>query len=88
VTVTGHKRYIPVTVSSKKGRKFVITLLTLKGHHHKAVAYATLKHGGTKTVNVALAASVKTGKYLLVVRVFDLHGHGLGRQISLAFIIT
>jgi hypothetical protein len=37
---------------------------------------------------VALSKSVKTGKYLLIVRVFDLHGHGLGRQISVAFILV
>jgi photosystem II stability/assembly factor-like uncharacterized protein len=88
VTITGRKRFIPVRVSAKKARKFVITVLTIKGHHHVAVAYATLKKKGSKTVNVQLAKSVKTGKYLLIVRVFDLHGHGLGRDISVAFILA
>jgi photosystem II stability/assembly factor-like uncharacterized protein len=88
VTITGRKgRFIPVGISCKHARKFVITVLTIKGHHHRAVAYATCKKGH-KTVKVFLAKSVKTGTYLLVVRVFTIGGHGLGVKITVAFILV
>jgi hypothetical protein len=90
VTVTGRKgRFVPVIVSSKKGRRFVVTLLTIKGHHHVVPAVSlTLKHGGTRTIHVNLSSKVKTGKYLIVVRLFTLAGHGIGRQITLAFLLV
>jgi len=89
VTVTGHGRFIPVKVASKPGRTFVLTLLTVKGHHHVVPAVkATLRKGGKKTVNIGLNSKVKTGKYLLVVRVFNLAGKGTGRQITFAFVLV
>jgi hypothetical protein len=90
VTVTGRRgRFIPVVVKSKKGRRFVITLLTVKGHHHVVPAVkVTLRKGGKKTVHVNIPSKVKSGKYLLAVRVFSLSGHALGRKISVLFILV
>lgn len=88
VTITGRKgRFIPVVISCKQPRFFVINVLTLTGNHHKAVAYATC-HKGRMTVHVGLARSVKTGEYLLSVRIFTLGGHGLAHKVNVAFILV
>jgi hypothetical protein len=88
-TITGRAgRFIPVFISTKKPRKFVLTIVTFKGNHHVAVAFATLKKKGHETVELRLAKNTKPGKYLILVRVFTLGGHGLALKVTVAFILV
>jgi photosystem II stability/assembly factor-like uncharacterized protein len=92
VTVKGRKgRFIPVVLKANKPRKFVITLVTLAKHHPKTLATlkVTINHG-TRTVHLAIANSVKSGSYRLVVKVFTTgkHSHGVGRSVKQVFVLT
>jgi len=80
-------RFVPVRISTKAPRNFVLEILTPKRpHHHVATLKAHLRHGA-KTVRIPLPRKLKNGRYLIVVRVFK-GTHGLGRSIRQAFIIT
>ena len=83
----GKGRNVPVRISTRAPRNFVLEILTPKRpYHHVATVKTSLKKG-SKTVKIKLPSRLKNGKYLIVVRVFK-GKHGLGRSIRQAFIIT
>lgn len=83
----GKGRYVPVRISTRSPRNFVLEILTSKRpYHHVATVKTSLRHGA-KTVKIPLPRHLKNGRYLIVVRVFK-GKHGLGRSIRQAFIIT
>jgi len=83
----GKGRNVPVVISTRSARNFVLEILTSKRpYHHVATVKTSLKRG-RKTVKIPLPRHLKNGTYLIVVRVFK-GKHGLGRSIRQAFIIT
>ncbi|HXD66143.1 MAG TPA: hypothetical protein VNV17_16095 [Solirubrobacteraceae bacterium] len=89
VTVTGRNaRFIPVIVSATKPRKFIAQLLPAKGKK-KALATGRItfkrKHGGHGTLRVKLPATVKPGKYVIVVRETTLKGKKVGKLVKVKF---
>jgi methionine-rich copper-binding protein CopC len=86
VIVTGRNaRYAPVNVSARSGRKFAVTILTVKGKHKLATVGFTLKRRGHGVIHVKLPANVKPGTYYVVVRVSTLKGHHVGRRLVVRF---
>jgi hypothetical protein len=84
--VTGRDaRFAPVNVSAKSGRKFAVTILTLKGKHKLATAGFKLKRRGHGSIHVKLPATLKPGTYFVTVRVFTLKGHHVGRTLTVKF---
>jgi hypothetical protein len=86
VFVTGRAaRYAPVNVSAKGGRKFAVTILTVKGKHKLATGGLSLRHAGRGAIHIKLATRVKSGTYYIVIRVFTLKGRHVGRQLTVKF---
>jgi photosystem II stability/assembly factor-like uncharacterized protein len=89
VTVTGRNaRYIPVNLSAKKARKFVIKLV---GAHNKTLASLTVPSlVGKATVRLPIGAKVTSGTYKLVVRVYKTgkHGKSVGKQVKQVFVLS
>ncbi len=83
----GKGRNVPVIVSTRSPRNFVLEILTSKRPYHHVATLKTSLRRGRKTVKIPLPRRLKNGKYLIVVRVFK-GKHGLGRSIRQAFIIT
>jgi hypothetical protein len=83
----GKGRNVPVRISTKVPRNFVLEILTSKRPYHHVATLKTSLRKGSKTVKIKLPRKLKNGKYLIVVRVFK-GKHGLGRSIRQAFIIT
>jgi hypothetical protein len=73
ITVTG-ARYIPVSLSTKKPRRFVVSLL--KGNHLLARLTATLRHGD-QTVTVQLNFAKLNPTYTVQVSVFTTGSHSI-----------
>jgi photosystem II stability/assembly factor-like uncharacterized protein len=92
VTVKGRKgRFIPVTLSTKKPRKFAITLLSVSKKHPKTFAKLTVTIAkGTKTVHLAIPNKVKSGSYRLIVKVFTTgkRSHQTGKSVKQVFVLT
>jgi hypothetical protein len=80
-------RYVPVKLSTRVPRNFVIEILTPRRPYHHVATLKTSLRRGAKTVHVKLPKHLKNGRYLIVVRVFK-GRHGLGRSIRQAFIVT
>ena len=78
-------RFAPVNVSAKVGRKFAVTILSVKGKHKLATAALTLKRRGHRAVHVKLPSKLKPGTYFMKVRVFTLKGHHVGRTLLVKF---
>jgi hypothetical protein len=90
VKVSGAKlRYIPVKLSAKKRRKFVITLLTNKKKHAKTLAKMSLTLQGKATVHLRIGKSVKSGTYVLEVRIYTTgkHAKETGKRIKQVFVL-
>jgi hypothetical protein len=86
VFVTGRNaRYTPVNVSARSGRKFAVTILTVKGKHKLAAGSFTLRRRGHGVIRVKLSTKVKPGTYYVVIRVATLKGHHVGRTLILKF---
>jgi methionine-rich copper-binding protein CopC len=83
----GKGRTVPVRISTKVPRNFVLEILTSKRPYHHVSTLKTSLRKGSKTVKIKLPRKLKNGTYLIVVRVFK-GKHGLGRSIRQAFIIT
>lgn len=83
----GKGRNVPVRISTRSPRNFVLEILTSKRPYHHVSTLKTSLKKGSKTVKIKLPRRLKNGKYLIVVRVFK-GKHGLGRSIRQAFIIT
>jgi photosystem II stability/assembly factor-like uncharacterized protein len=82
-------RYIPVVLSTKKPRRFIVTLLTKKGNHQLATLTTTLKKG-RKTVHLRISSKVKSGTYKLIVIVLTTgkHSHPVGAKIKQVFVLA
>jgi hypothetical protein len=86
VFVTGRTaRYAPVNVSATSGRKFALTILTVKGKHKLARGGFTLKRRGHGVIHLKLPTKLKPGTYYIVIRVSTLKGRHVGRQVTLKF---
>ena len=83
----GKGRNVPVRISTRSPRNFVLEILTSKRPYHHVSTLKTSLKKGSKTVKIKLPSRLKNGTYLIVVRVFK-GKHGLGRSIRQAFIIT
>lgn len=80
-------RYVPVRISAKSPRRFVIEIRRAKRPRTRiAMAKARLKKG-KKLVKVPLRRSTKTGKYLIVVRVYK-GRRAIGKRVRTAFVIV
>jgi photosystem II stability/assembly factor-like uncharacterized protein len=90
VTVTGRKgRYIPVKISTKHPRRFVISLVSRKKGHKTLAKLSVTLRKGKRTVHLGLPRSVKSGSYQLVVQVFTTgkHGHRTGKTVKQVFVL-
>jgi hypothetical protein len=85
----GTGRFIPVTLATKKPRRFIVTLLTKNGKHQLATLTTTLKKGH-KTVHLRISSKIKSGSYKLVVIVLTTgrHSHPVGGRIKQVFVLS
>ena len=92
VTVSHRKgRFIPVILSAKHPRTFVITLVTLSKKHPRSLAKLTVTlKKGKRTVHLGISNKVKLGSYRLVVRVLTTgkHSHQIGRSVKQVFVLV
>lgn len=91
VTISGHKgRYIPVKLSTKKPRRFVVSLQTTAKHPKTLAKLTATLRKGKKTVKLGVPKRVKAGSYRLVVQVFTTgkHGHRVGRSVKQVFVLV
>ena len=89
VTITGRKgRYIPVQLSCKHPRRFVIKLV---GAGKKTVSTFKLSvQKGHVTAHVPVPASAKTGTYSLIVRIYTTgkHSKQVGKTVTKVFVLS
>ncbi|HST42677.1 MAG TPA: hypothetical protein VLK58_24360 [Conexibacter sp.] len=94
-TVTTYRRislrrgsFVPVWVSARTARRFVIEIRTT-GRRPRRVASqrARLGAGKKKLVRVVLRRGIRTGKYVVTVRVFQ-GRRAIGKRVRTAFVIA
>jgi photosystem II stability/assembly factor-like uncharacterized protein len=92
ITVTGRKgRFIPVKLATKGApRRFLISLLPIKGKKTLASMSKTLGKRKHVTAHLNVPRSVKSGRYRLVVKVFTTgrHHHQIGRSVKQVFVLV
>lgn len=96
-TVTTYRRvslrrgsYVPVWVSARSPRRYVIEIRTT-GRRPRRVARASgrLGAGRKKLVRVGVRRTIRTGKYVVTVRVFQGRSRrAVGRRVRTAFVIA
>jgi hypothetical protein len=80
-------RFVPVRVSARSPRRFVVEIRrAVRPRTRVAMARARLS-SGTTLVKVPLRRSVRTGRYRVVVRVFQ-GRRQIGRRITVAFVLA
>lgn len=80
-------RFVPVRVSARSPRRFVVEIRrAARPRRRVAMAKARLR-SGTKLVKVPLSRSVRTGRYRVVVRVFQ-GRRQIGRRVTVAFVLA
>ncbi|HEV7772226.1 MAG TPA: hypothetical protein VGO48_02920 [Conexibacter sp.] len=80
-------RFVPVRVSARSPRRFVVEIRRA-ARPRRRVAMAKARLGsGTKLVKVPLRRSVRTGRYRVVVRVYQ-GRRQIGRRITVAFVLA
>lgn len=81
-------RYVPVRVSARSARRFVVELRRAKRPHRRvAMAKARLARPGRTLVKVPLRPSVRTGRYRIVVRVYK-GRRAIGKRVTIAIVVT
>lgn len=91
ITISGHRgRYIPVKLSAKHPRRFVIALQSTKKGNKTLAKLTTTLQKGTRTVQLGVPRSLKAGSYRLVVQVFTTgkHGHRVGKSVKQVFVLV
>lgn len=89
VTLHGKGRYIPVNLSDKKKRRFVIELLTNK-KHSRLLSRMSVSLDGKATVHLGLGKNVGSGTYVLEVKIYTTgkHAKQVGKRIKQVFILN
>jgi hypothetical protein len=91
VKVSGSKsRYIPVRLSAKHKRRFVISLLTTSKKHRKTLARMTITLQGKATVHLRIGKGIRSGRYLLQVQIHTTgkHGKAIGKRVKQVFVLA
>ncbi len=91
VTVTGRKgRYIPIKLTTKHPRKFVILLELAKKPHTIFVRLTVTLNKGTRIVRLFTPKKVGTGTYRLEIHVLTTgkHSHQLGKSVKQVFVLV
>lgn len=80
-------RFVPVRISARNPRRFVIEIRRAKRPRTRVAMAKTRLKKGKKLVKVPLRKTVKTGKYLIVVRVYQ-GRRAIGKRVRTAFVIV
>jgi photosystem II stability/assembly factor-like uncharacterized protein len=81
-------RYVPVRVSARSARRFVIEVRRAQRPHRRVgMAKAKLAKPGRTLVKVPLRSNVRTGKYRIVVRVYK-GRRAIGKRVTIAIVVT
>jgi photosystem II stability/assembly factor-like uncharacterized protein len=80
-------RFVPVRISARSPRRFVIEIRRAKKPRTRIAMAKTSLRRGKKLVKVPLRRSTKTGKYLIVVRVYK-GRRAIGKRVRTAFVIV
>jgi len=80
-------RFVPVRISARSPRRFVIEIRRAKRPRTRIAMSKARLRKGKKLVKVPLRASTKTGKYLIVVRVYK-GRRAIGKRVRTAFVIV
>lgn len=80
-------RFVPVRISARSPRRFVIEIRRAARPRTRVAMSKTSLRRGKKLVKVPLRRSVRTGKYLIVVRVYQ-GRRAIGKRVRTAFVIV
>lgn len=81
-------RYVPVRISARTPRRFVIEIRRARRPRRRiAMSKARLGRNGRALIRVPLRRSTRTGRYRIVVRVYK-GRRAIGRRVDVAFLIV
>lgn len=80
-------RFVPVRISARSPRRFVIEIRRAKRPRTRIAMSKARLRKGKKLVKVPLRVSTRTGKYLIVVRVYK-GRRAIGKRVRTAFVIV
>ncbi|MDO8187045.1 hypothetical protein Q5424_19360 [Conexibacter sp. JD483] len=83
----GKGRFVPVWISARTPRRFVIEIRSTGKKPRRIATAKTSLRGGKKLVRVGLKRSIKTGKYVVTVRVF-VGKRAIGKRVRTVFAIA